>query len=183
VSDALHATEAELAAGLAEARSDTERASLVARKRALAEDGRRNTDSLLARVTGGATTTVIFDWSALGAAKTGLGFTPFGVRAIDTLRTIYTLVPINAYVASKQNGFEQTSAIPTLEDREARSFTFPLERTLTEAERSAIVASAERALAAHEDFTVTLPGAKVFAKRARVETKGGTLVVHCLPAD
>jgi len=179
--EALRATDDDLRRALAEARSDTEYASLVARKAELAEDGRRDTDSLLTRVIRGGTTALIFDYSALSGAKTSVSFTPFGVRALDTLRTIYTMVPITAQVASKQNGFAQTTPIPTLDDRATKTFTFPLARSLTTAEMRDLATSAERALAAHEDFTADLPGAKVFAKRARIEATGTSLVVRCLP--
>jgi len=181
--EALRATDADLRAALAEARSDPEYASMVARKTNLAEDGRRDTDSLLARVMRGGTTTLVFDYSALAGVKTGIGFTPFGVRALDTLRTIYTLVPIRASVGSKQTGFEETTPIPTLEDRGARTFTFPLERPLSAEEARNLAVSAEHALAAREDFKAELPGARVFAKRARIEATGTSLVVHCLPDD
>lgn len=181
--EALRATDADLRGAFAEARSDTEYASMVVRKTKLAEDGRRDTDSLLARVIRSGTTALVFDYSALGGAKIGIGFTPFGVRALDTLRTIYTMVPITANVASKQNGFQQTIPIPTLEDRAARTFTFPLERSLTAEETRNLAAAAERALASHEDFTAELPGARVFAKRARVEATGTSLVVRCLPDE
>jgi hypothetical protein len=181
--EALRPTDAELRGALAEARSDTEYASIVAQKTKLAEDGRRDTDSLLARVIRSGTTALVLDYSALGGAKTRISFTPFGVRALDTLRTIYTMVPIAANVESNRNGFQQKSPIPTLEDRAAKTFTFPLERSLTAEEARNLTAAAERALASHEDFTAELPGAKVFAKRARVEATGMSLIVRCLPDE
>jgi hypothetical protein len=181
--EALRASDADLRGALAEARSDTGYASMVVRKTKLAEDGRRDTDSLLARVTRSGATALVFDYSALTGAKIGIGFTPFGVRALDTLRTIYTMVPISANVESKRNGFKQTIPVPTLEDRAAKTFTFPLERSLTVEEARNLAVAAERALASHEDFTAELPGAKVFAKRARVEATGTSLVVRCLPDE
>jgi len=178
---ALGASPAELAAGLAATRADTGYAGLVAAKTRLAADGRRDTDSLLATVTEAPATLLTFDYSALKTTKTALSFTPYGVRAVDTLRTIYTLVPISARAASQKNGFEQSLPIATLEDRGAQRFTFPLQRRLSDEETRTLVRAAQDSLAAGRGFSADLPGARVFARRANVEASGRTITVRCLP--
>ena len=178
---ALQASPSELAAALTAARGDSGYAGLVAAKTRLAAEGRHDTDSLLATVTEAPATLLTFDYSALQTTRTALSFTPFGVRAVDTLRTIYTMVPISARAASQQNGFEQSLPIPTLEDRGAQRFTFPLQRRLSDEETRTLVRAAQDSLAAGRGFSADLPGARVFAQRANVEASGRTITIRCLP--
>src|SRR5262245_51357902 len=178
---ALEASPSELAAALAAARADSGVAGLVAAKTRLAADGRRDTDSLVATVTDAPATLLTFDYSALKTTRTALSFTPYGVRAVDTLRTIYTLVPISARAASQRNGFEQSLPIPTLEDRGAQRFTFPLQRRLSDEETRTLVRAAQDSLAAGHGFSADLPGARVFARRANVEASARAITVRCLP--
>jgi hypothetical protein len=55
----------------------------------------------------------------------GVGFTPFGIVAVNDDRTIFRLVPISASLREGTR-FEQSQSAPVLQDRRARKFMFAL---------------------------------------------------------
>lgn len=181
--EALAADSATLAAALGTARVSADYAELVRTKTQLAADGQRDTERMLAAITDGPHTVLTLDFSALERPVSGMSFTPFGVRAVDGDRTIYTLVPISAAMGSEAYTFEQTIPTPTLEDRQRRCFQFQLAEALSAAQLGALLRRPDGDVWTVDDLDVALPGVRLKLRRARIEHRGGEILVSCLPPD
>ncbi len=173
---ALEAEPGELRAALAKIKSGPEYEELVATKRQLEVDGKRDTAAMLEAVNHGPNTTLEIDYRGLGDVAVSFAFTPFGVRAIDDNRTIYTLVPIQARFGSDDYSFAQSTPTATLEDRSSKRCRFQLNENI-EVEDLAKVLSSNHGLDEPIDaLDVVLGGVRVKAKRAVVEHRGD--VIH-----
>lgn len=181
--EALKATPDELRAALEKARGDSEYSSLMDLKTRLAEEGRKDTERMLAGITDGPNTLVEIDYTAFSDPKVGLSFTGFGVRMIDEQRTIYTMVPISARIAAKGYGFHETMPTPTLEDRAARRFQFQLAEKITRERVAEMAHPPATGPWIASDLKLELPGAQIMAKRAEIAFEGNKLRVKLLPAD
>ncbi|MHC4989971.1 MAG: hypothetical protein ACYTGC_03230 [Planctomycetota bacterium] len=173
----------ELAAALREAHADPEYSALVTQKEQLAAEGHRDTLAMLEAIVDGPKTSVIIDWAALGDQRSRMSFTPFGVRAVDVDRTIYTLVPIQAAIGSRENGFRQQVPLATLEDRVKRRFQFQLSESVDTGELASRLGAPVDGGWLVDDLDLELPGAQLRAKRARIEHDGRAIRVQLLPAD
>jgi hypothetical protein len=183
VEAALAPTAAQLAAARDEAYADPEHATLLEAKERLAADGRADTLAMVAAIEDGPTTGVIVDWAAFGDARSRLSFTPFGVRAVDDERTIYTLVPIEAAIGKGENGFRQRIPLDTLEDRAGRRLAFRLPEVVAPDELTSRLGPPEAGAWLVDDLDIELPGVTLRARRARLAHDGNTIVVQLLPAD
>lgn len=183
LSESVAPTAAELAAARQAAISGPEYATLVEAKARLAEEGLRDTERLVASITGGPNTAVLVDYSDLPEESVGLAFTPFGVRPVDKHRTVYTLAPIQASFGSPSNGFRQDVPRPTLEDREARTFQFPLTAVVDNEELAQLMRQQGRGPWVVEKLDLQLPGAQISGERAEVNYDEGGIRVRLLRSD
>lgn len=176
--EAFKATTEELQTALAEAQEDPEREKLVEAKTALESAGRADTTKMLEAITAGPNTGLVVDYSAMGNPPVGLAFTPFGVRAVDDDRTIYTLVPIEATIGSARNQFKQSVPTPTLEDRKQRYFQFQLTQSLSSEE---LASRLGESAGAPGPLDAELPGVRLKAQKAEVTHEGRMVRVKLLP--
>lgn len=182
--EALKANAEELRTGLDAARKDPEWTSLNDAKVKLETDGRKDTEKMVAGILKGPNTLLEVDYSALGQPHVGMSFTPFGVRAVDDDRTIYTLVPIETNFGSSKYQFKQSLPTPTLEDRKGRRFQFQLGEAVSAESLASRMGGIKR-----EDFgkpgalDLELPGVRVKAARAEVTHEGNVIRVKMLPTS
>jgi hypothetical protein len=167
VADAVHASPADLARALEDARRERDYEALVAAKRRLAEEGRARIDTMLAQIQHGTGTGIIVDYGALETPRVGLGFTPFGIMVVDANRTIYTQVPIRAHFPDGSD-VAQTQPMPLLHDKAGRLIRFRLPRELS-AEDMAGALRQSRAL------KLELPEVVVSASNAMIRREGKDL--------
>jgi hypothetical protein len=178
---ALNPTPDELARGWEEARADTAYPGLLAAKQKLAESGRRDAETRAAAIEHGPGTGVVVDYSRLASSKVALAFTPFGLTAVDSVRTIFDQVPISAQF-SDASELIQSIALPLLRDTHQRRVSCRLERTLTRAEVEHMAGAGRLGGANADSLRLELPGMTLDLKRATLEWRDGTLVAVLQPA-
>jgi len=91
-------------------------------KEAFAADGQRLIRARVDSITGTRQTLVTIQYGAVGD-KMGMGYTPFGVTAINTESAIYDLVPIAIRFANKVL-LEMKSVVPVILDKRSKAVTF-----------------------------------------------------------
>jgi hypothetical protein len=170
VEQSLGATTEELAAALDEARREPGYDSLLSTKTALAERGHVRADSMVDAITHGPGTGVVIDYSGLAVPRVALSFTPFGITAVDSVRTIFALVPILLHFPDSSE-VTQSQASPLLQDAGSKRLTFRLPRELSDDEVA-------RALAAGTTpLVLDLPGAHLALRHATLRREGRDLVI------
>jgi len=179
--EALHATDGELAAGLAAARADTAVATLRTAKETLAAAGRDRTAAKLAAIEGGTGTRLVVDYSGLTSSRLGLAFSPFGITAVDSARTIFEQVPISATFSDGSTMVQET-ARPVLRDTRRRELSFRIEAPVVRADVERQVGAERGAGAAPRPATLRLPGVTLDLKNARIAWEPGTVRVVLVPA-
>jgi hypothetical protein len=179
--DALHPTDAELAAGLAAARADTAAASLRAAKTRLAAEGRARTAAKLAALERGPGTLLVVDYSALSSPRVALGFSPFGITAVDSVRTLFEQVPISATFPDGST-LGQEIARPVLRDTHRRQLSCRIEKPVARAEIEKQAGAAFGAKVAPHAATLHLPGLTFELKGGRVTWEPGLVRVTLLAA-
>jgi hypothetical protein len=177
---ALEAEPSELKAALATVMSGPQYEELVATKRQLEIDGNMDTATMLQAIDHGTNTTLVIDYRDLGDVAVRLAFTPFGVRAVDENRTIYTLVPIQAGFSSDDYSFAQSTPTATLEDRSRKTFRFQLNEKVDVEELNKVLSSDRSIDDPIDALDVVLGGVKVKAKRAVVEHRGDVIQIRYL---
>jgi hypothetical protein len=180
VTEALGATPADLRRALEDARRTPGYDSLVAAKRRLALEGRARIDTMLARIETGAGTGIIVEYGSLTDPRVALAFTPFGLSVVDSARTIYTQIPIQAHFP---DGSEvvQTEATPLLQDRTHKVIRWRLSRVLPVADISRALGSDPRAGTTLRPLHLELPGVRVNAASAAVQWDGKDLRITLRP--
>ncbi len=178
--DALHATPGELASALASARSDTAAVTLRAAKVRLAEDGRRHIAAKVAALERGAGTRLVVDYSGLGSNRVGMGFTPFGITAVDSVRTLFEQVPIQVTFPD-QSRLAESYALPLMRDTGRREISCRLEKSVTRAELVRLLGGASALTGGAVPVQVELAGVKLDLKRARVRWEEGTIRATLAP--
>lgn len=176
--ETLKPTEAELAAALAVAKSQSGYTELKAQKVKLERDGETATRKLMEEIESGPHTTLTLDYSALADARVGLAFTPFGILRVDDTRTIYRLIPITAKVGSTT--FRQSRALPLLHDRAAKRITCQLQEPVT-------AAAVEKLFGVHIEkaepvdlASVALPGVTLDGGSAVVSLNNRKLLIRAV---
>jgi hypothetical protein len=174
VEDAAHASPADLARALEEARREGDHDALVAAKRRLAEEGRARIDTMLAQIEHGTGTGIIVDYEALETPRVALGFTPFGIMVVDTNRTIYTQVPIGARFPDGSD-VAQTQPMPLLHDKAAKLIRFRLPRVLSAEEVARAMWNPPGAGQESRPLRLELPEVVVSAASAMIRREGRDL--------
>lgn len=179
--EALHATDAELAAGLAAARADTAVARLRAAKEKLAEAGRARAAAKLAAIEHGHGTRLVVDYSGLESSRVGLAFSPFGVTSVDSTRTIFEQVPIAATFPDGSTLKQQVER-PVLRDTRRREVSFRIDEPVGRSDVERQAGTAFGVKAAPRPATLQLPGVTLELKNARVAWEPGVVRVALLPS-
>ena len=175
IEQSLGATSEALAAALDEARRAPGYDSLARAKIDLAERGRARTDSVVAAIEQGPGTGVVIDYAGLATPRAAFAFTPFGVTVVDSVRTIFTQIPIQVHFPDSSE-VAQSVASPLLQDAGMKRITFRLPRELSDDEWAHVLVNDTTAR------VLELPGARVSARRATVRREGRELVIVLLRA-
>jgi hypothetical protein len=175
---ALRPTSDELARGWEQARADTGYATLLAAKRRLAEDGRRDAERRVAAIERGSGTGIEIDYSRLGSKQVSMKATPFGVTMVDSVRTIFDQVLIGAMFPDGSQ-LEQTLALPVLRDSRRKIIACRLEQTVSREQVDRQLG--REAAAGPGPVKLELPGVKLDLKRASLDWRQSTLRAVLLP--
>ena len=170
VAEGLGATNEMLAGALEDARRAPGYDSLVSAKTALAERGRARSDSLVEQIEQGPGTGVIIDYAGLASPRVALAFTPFGVTAVDSARTIFGQVPILARFPDSSEVTE-TQALPLLQDAGRKRLMFRLPRALSDDE------FAQAAAKSTSPLVLDLPGVHLALRHATIQREARNLVI------
>lgn len=174
---ALAASADELAKGLAAAKSAAGHDELVRSKEQLARDGQGFVAKVVAEVEQGPHGVLVVDYSGLKGARANLAFTPFGILAVDESRTLYRMLPLTAQIGGAT--FSQTESRPSLEDKKARQFLFPLT-----GDPEAAIASLGDKLGATEPRKwepLEFPGVKLEKLHGTIRRDGQKIIVELKP--
>ena len=175
----LHPSDAERAAALAAVRAEPDYSQILAAKTSLAEAGRKEFAARLAAIEGGIGTGITVDYSALASSKVALRFTPFGITVVDTARTIFAQVPIQAELEDGSR-LSETFALPLLRDTSRREMKIRLEHPVSQVEIAQRIAPAMLDSATPRPVAFELPGVKFDLKNATILWTANTLhiVLH-----
>jgi hypothetical protein len=171
---ALGAGAADRQRALEEARREPDHAALVAAKERLAREGRARIDTMLTEIERGAGTGIIVEYGALANPRVGLAFTPFGITVVDSSRTIYTQLPIEARFPDGSE-VAQTEAMPLLHDKSGRRIRFRLSRELSGDAVVQALGGETRIGRAIRNLRVELPGVRLNAPNATAYWDGREL--------
>lgn len=177
---ALGATPEALAAASAEALADTSVATLRAAKSRLAQEGRAHAAAKLAALERGPGTKLVVDYSPLGSPRVGLAFSPFGLTAVDSVRTLFEQVPISATFADGST-LAQDVALPLLRDTRRRELSCRLEKTVSRTELERLLGRPPAA-SAPRPIRLLLPDVTLDLKRATVRWDAGSIRATLFPA-
>lgn len=170
IAERLGATDELLAGALEGARQAPGYDSLVSAKTALAERGRARGDSLVEQIVRGPGTGVVIDYGSLAIPRVALAFTPFGITAVDSARTIFGQVPILARFPDSSE-VTQRQALPLLQDLNRKRLTFRLPRELSDEEVAAALAQGTNPL------LLDLPGVHLALRHATIRREARDLVI------
>ncbi len=182
VAEAVNASEAELAEASSAAKRDTDYNAVVDSKKRLALAGKQRISQMLADIRESPGGSVTIDYSALGDPKIRMAFTPFGITAVDSDRTIYRLVPLKAKLGAGYS-FAKTEATPVLHDKKRQCFQFALHDALSREQLARALGVEELPGESVQDLILKLPAATIKAKRARVAWNSGSLAIALLPGE
>ena len=177
---ALAATDEELKAALAKAQSGEAYEKLVAEKEQLYKEGTEDTQKMLSKIVDGPNLLTV-DYSALGTDDVGLAFTPFGVRAVDAHRTIFSMTNIRANLLEKEYGFKQTLQTAVLEDLEKKQFQMQLSESMTAEKLAALLGQSGPGPWQVDDLDIELPDVKLHAAKCQISLQGSAVTVKYLP--
>ncbi len=171
---AINASENDLTAALAQAKSGTGYEELVRRKEQLAQEGQGFVSRILEEIEKNPHGVLVVDYSALGNPRVGLSFTPFGILAVDDSRTIYRMLPLTAQIGSAR--ISQSESRPALEDKKSKQLVFPLTADPTSAMAS--IGEALGTAEARKWDPLEFPGVKLEGVRGTICWDGPRLVVQ-----
>jgi len=155
-------------------------AALCADKEALRAAGQEDNERLVRSITDGPGTCLVLDHSALAIPGVGLAFTPFGVRAVDDERTVYTQIPLRAQFG-QGNEVRQTVAMPLLQEKRGQRISFRLQEAVSRADLAAALGVTTLPEGPVAGIDLALPGATLTLKRATIEWLPERIVLHLLP--
>jgi hypothetical protein len=175
----LHPTSDELSRAWKQALADTAYATLRAAKRRLAEDGRLDAERRVAAIEHGSGTGVEIDYSRLGSHQIGMRITPFGITAVDSVRTIFDQVPVGAMFPDGSQ-LQEALVLPLLRDNRRATMACRLEQTVSreDVERQL---GPRRPTAGPGPVKLELPGLTLDLKRASLDWHEGTLRAVLFP--
>jgi hypothetical protein len=178
--DVLKAGEDELAAGLRAADADTARATLVAAKTRLAEEGRKRIEARLAALDQGPGTTLVVSYGGLSSTRVGLGFTPFGITRVDADRIFFEQIPISVRFADGSK-LEEQIAMPLLRDTKKYELRLRLEKRVTAADLARLAGASAGSASVPRPTKLELPGVTLDLMSATLALAGNTIRVTLHP--
>lgn len=179
--DALHAIPAELSAALTAARADTAATTLRAAKIRLAEEGRRHIAGKVAALESGLGTRLVVDYSRLGTPRLSIAFSPFGITAVDSVRTLFEQVPI-LVTFPDDSELRETLALPLMRDTHRMLVSCRLEKPMSRAELERRLGHAASRDLPPRPVKLQLPDVSLDLKRARVTWEPGAIRATLFPA-
>lgn len=177
---ALNAKQSELDAALQAARSGPDYKDLVARKTDLAKRGAADTEEMRARILEGPNTLLLLDYSEVPDEELSLTFTAFGVRAINSERAMYSMVPLSARLHDGDYSFTQSEPIAAIHARDDHFFKMRLTQSMSPDQLAGLLERNGDGPWTLENLAVDLPGVSVKAKRATIGCDGRTVRVKFL---
>ena len=146
---------------VARAKADYGYDTLLVNRRAFEAEGRRLIQQRVDAILSTSQTLVTISYAAAGDI-TGMGYTPFGVTAVNDHAAIYDLTPI-AVRFENRVVLRMKSVVPVLIDRQARTLTFAVASgaALFEGKGQTGVDVAELALSASPKTTIQVSGNQV----------------------
>ncbi len=149
--------------------------ALVTAKSALLESGRRANEQAVREVLEGTDgTLLVFDHHRLENSALGLSFTPFGIRAIDERRTLFTQVPLRGSFRSGYE-FEQKRALPLLQLHDEQRAVFRVPQTIDEESLLQALNRSDLPEDPIENLHLDLADVTIRLRRARIDCHPGRL--------
>jgi hypothetical protein len=135
--------------------------SILVNRQAFEKEGRRIIQSRVDSIVNTTQTLVTISYAAAGDI-TGLGYTPFGVTAVNDHTAIYDLVPVAVRFRNRVI-LRMKSTVPVVIDREAKTVTFAIASApaLFEGKSAAGIDIAELTLGGSPATTISVSGNKV----------------------
>lgn len=177
---ALRATPEALAAALADALADTSVATVRAAKTRLAREGHAHATAKLAALERGPGTKLVVDYGRLGSPRVALAFSPFGLTAVDSVRTLFEQAPISATFADGSE-LAQEAARPLLRDTRRRELSMRLAKPVSRAALDDLLGRPPVSTAPRP-IRLRLPDLALDLKRATVRWDAGTIRATLFPA-
>lgn len=180
--EALKASPEELDTALKEEKNKPGYAELVQQKTKLADEGKVHTESMRKEIEEGPGVGLTVDYSQLTSSKVGLAFTPFGITAIDTDRTIFSQVPISVHFGN-QAELTQSQPAPLLRDTARKLVRFRLSPSATKADIEKIINAIPINGTTATNLILQLPGANIKSPKAQFHWNGSELTVVLMEAE
>jgi len=134
--------------------------ALRAEKTRLHDAGREWIQAQLDAIEHGPQTTLVIDYSRLPDPKVAMSFTPFGIVAVDSDRTIFRLIPLAVRVGADAH-FQQTRTSPVLQDRKAKQFVCQLSARMSREQFLQAIQATELPQGPSPCAELALPGVKL----------------------
>lgn len=158
---ALHLSNDRRASLVAQAKSEYGYDSVFVNRQALEREGRLLIQKRVDAILNTPRTLVTISYAGAGDIN-GMGYTPFGVTAVDDHTAIYDLVPVAMRFTNKVV-LRMKSVVPLIVDRQAKTVTFAVSSApaLFEGKGPAGLDLPELSLGASPATTITVSGSKV----------------------
>ncbi len=180
--EALKPAPSELDQALKDAKAGAAYEALVQDKTKLAQEGKGRAEAAAKEIESGPGIALIVDYSKLGSTKLGMGFTPFGITAVDENRTIFAQVPIKV-IFGPEGELTQNAAQPLLRDTGKKLIRFRMLSNTTRADVEKILGSTPTNGDPVAHLALDLPGASLKAARAQVSWRGEDLLVTLIESS
>lgn len=154
---------------------------LLQAKEQLEQEGRSAVAKMVDGILDGSGTLLVIDYAALGDPAVAMAFTPFGIVSVDEHRTIYRMIPVKARMGQGYT-FEQTDAIPLLQDREKKRFLFRLPEAVPRRTLADLLEVEPDGISgvSRSRCDLALPGVRLKAARASFDWSEEEIVVSFL---
>ncbi len=177
--EALKPSPSELDQALREFKAGPAYDALVQGKTKLAQEGKGRAEAAAQEIESGTGIALIVDYSQLGSNKLGMGFTPFGITAVDENRTIFAQAPVKVIFGSAGE-LTQNLAQPLLRDTGKKLIRFRMPSNATRADVEKALGSSPSNGGAITGLNVELPGATLKAAKAQIRWQGNDLIIVLL---
>lgn len=177
--EALKPSPSELDQALRESKAGPAYDALVQGKTKLAQEGKGRAEAAAQEIESGAGIALIVDYSQLASNKLSMGFTPFGITAVDENRTIFAQAPVKVIFGSAGE-LTQNLAQPLLRDTGKKLVRFRMPSNATRADVEKALGAPPSNGGAITGLNVELPGATLKAAKAQIRWQGNDLIIVLL---
>jgi hypothetical protein len=162
---------------LAQAKAEPGYRDCVAAKEHLEQEGRAEIERRVKEIIEGPNTLFVIDYSRIDTpSRIPMAFTPFGITAIDSERTIFSMTPFGAQIRSA-TAFQQSRPSPVLHDRRAKTFSFQLEERVSQDDVLRSLSKSEATGEPEQIRLLQLPGVSMNVGLARWRLEGQKLTL------